>query len=93
MHRACVAALLVGVVSGAAHAAEPKSPPTAQSKVDAEFLEFLGSLDTEDEEWREYLENRPIRATAGKPAEQKASPSQSEPRQPDSGKHEQVNKS
>lgn len=84
MRRACVAALLAGVAAGAAHAAEPKAAPPAQSKlepVDADFLEFLGSLDTEDEAWREYLENRPIPATAGKPAEQKAPPSQPEPKQ------------
>jgi hypothetical protein len=92
MRYACVAALLAGVAAGAAHAGEPQTPPPAQSKVepvDAEFLEFLGSLDTEDEAWREYLETRPIRATAGKPAQQKAPP----PSQPQPGKQEQVNKS
>jgi hypothetical protein len=36
--------------------------------VDIEFLEFLGSLDAEEEEWREYLAERPIRSEAGKPA-------------------------
>ena len=37
--------------------------------MDAELLEFLGSIDVEDEEWREYLAERPIRPEAGKPVE------------------------
>ena len=75
MRRACTLALLAGMAAGAVHAAEQKAPPPAQSKVepvDPEFLEFLGSVDTEDDSWREYLENRPIQATAGKPADKKA---------------------
>ena len=58
-----VAALMAS--GGVVAAAEP-------APVDAEFLEFLGSLDTEDEAWREYLAERPERvagkAAAGKPA-------------------------
>jgi hypothetical protein len=49
--------------------------------VDVELLEFLGSLDTEEEEWREYLEERPVKAAAGKPVGQKASPGQPDPKQ------------
>jgi len=82
MRRACVAALLAGMATGAVQAAEPKAPPPVHGKaepVDAELLEFLGSVDTEDEEWREYLENRPIRSAAGKPAEQKAPPASGQP--------------
>lgn len=56
------ALLLAGAHRAAAAAAEP---PAA---VDAEFLEFLGSLDTEDEEWREYLAERPVPPEAGKTA-------------------------
>ncbi len=33
-------------------------------KVDAELLEFLGSIDVEEEGWQEYLEQKPV-----KPAE------------------------
>ena len=66
-----LAALLFAGADGAA-AAEP--PAT----VDAEFLEFLGSLDTEDEEWREYLAERPVPPetgkTAGTPAAGKKAP-------------------
>jgi hypothetical protein len=57
--------LLVAVAvlaAGGAQAAEPVP------EVDADLLEFLGSLDTEDEEWRDYLAERPIRNEAGKPA-------------------------
>jgi hypothetical protein len=53
-----LAALLLAGADGAA-AAEPPA-------VDAEFLEFLGSLDTEDEEWREYLAERPVPPETGK---------------------------
>jgi hypothetical protein len=79
MRSACMAALLAGVAVGAVQAAEPRAAPPAQrapekvEPVDADFLEFLGSLDTEDEEWRQYLEDRPIKA-AGKPAQQKPPP-------------------
>lgn len=88
-----MAALLAGVAAGAVLAAEPKAAPPAQSApekvepVDADFLEFLGSLDTEDEEWREYLEDRPIKA-AGKPAEKKPPP----PAKPDPQQVKQVKK-
>jgi hypothetical protein len=74
------------MTAGVVQAAEPKVAPPAQSvpakvePVDAELLEFLGSLDTEEEEWREYLEDRPIKA-AGKPAEKKPPPDQPDPKQ------------
>ena len=29
-------------------------------ELDADFLEFLGSIDTEGEGWSEYLENAPV---------------------------------
>jgi hypothetical protein len=94
MRRACVAALLAGVAAGAVQAAEPKAAPPVRSvpakvePVDAELLEFLGSLDTEEEEWREYLEDRPIKA-AGKPVEKKPPPP---PDQPDPKQLQQVKK-
>jgi hypothetical protein len=59
-------ALLAATLLSAGAAALPAAEPAAE--VDAEFLEFLGSLDTEDEDWREYLAERPVRAEAGKPA-------------------------
>ena len=59
--------VLAGAPASASLAAEPaaKADPPA-SDVDMDLLEFLGSLDAEDGEWREYLEQRPIRAEAGK---------------------------
>ncbi|MEO7773161.1 MAG: hypothetical protein ABIT36_01560 [Steroidobacteraceae bacterium] len=48
MTRTALAALLgASLVTGVAHAAEAKLP--------AELLEFLGSLDSEDPEWHDYL--------------------------------------
>ena len=77
MSRACIAAVLIGLAAGTAQATEPKPAPAPADKkpaaekdvepIDAEFLEFLGSLDTEDEDWREFLESRPINKAAGKP--------------------------
>jgi hypothetical protein len=83
MRNACFAALLAGAATVATQGAEPGTAPPAQSKVepvDVELLEFLGSLDTEEEEWREYLEERPVKAAAGKPVE-KPPASQPDPKQ------------
>lgn len=46
-----------------AHAAQPAP------KVDAELLEFLGSIDGDEEGWQEFLEQMPVkRARAAPPA-------------------------
>jgi hypothetical protein len=50
----------------------------AQPPVDAELLEFLGSIDSDDESWQEYLEHKPV-----KPADKKAKePAKQEPKAP-----------
>jgi hypothetical protein len=75
MRRTCIAAVMAGLAAGSVQAAEPTPAPPAHKPaaakdvepVDAEFLEFLGSLDTEDEDWREFLESRQIDKAAGKP--------------------------
>ncbi len=91
MRRAYLAALLAGLATGSAQAAEskPAAPRDEQQveAVDAELLEFLGSLDTEEEDWREFLEDRPIKVAAGKPAEKKTPPGR-----PDAKQLEQVKK-
>lgn len=78
--RPVFALLLAGCAAGAALGAEPTkgSPPAAV--VDAELLEFLGSLDVEEEGWQEYLEERPIRSAAAKPAPEKPPPRAAEPK-------------
>jgi hypothetical protein len=58
------------VAGTGAMAAEPPPP------VDTELLEFLGSIDVEDEAWREYLAERPVRPDAGKPAGKAPEPEQ-----------------
>jgi hypothetical protein len=94
MRSACVAAVLAGMAMNGAMAAEAKPAPPAQGKVvepvDVELLEFLGSLDTEEEEWREYLESRPVKEAAGKP-EQKA-PTKPAAKQPAPKQQEKVKK-
>jgi hypothetical protein len=84
MRRICVAAVLAVMAPAGTQAAEPKTKPAEQSKVepvDADFLEFLGSLDTEDEDWREFLESREIKAASGKPVERKPPPKPPEVKQ------------
>lgn len=61
------------LLSGAAQAAENAK------QVDAELLEFLGSIDAEEEGWQEYLEQKPVRPVDKKPP-QKPAPA---PRKPD----------
>jgi len=90
MRRACFAALLASLATGSVQAAEskPATPKDEQIEAaDAELLEFLGSLDTEEEDWREFLEDRPIKVAAGKPVEKKTPPSR-----PDAKQLEQVKK-
>lgn len=68
MDRLVLALLLVGAV-GPVQGAEPQAPAgkPGPEPVDAELLEFLGTLDTEEEGWLEYLEDRPMRAKAKEP--------------------------
>lgn len=54
--------------AAAAFAAVGTQAAEPATEVDIEFLEFLGSVDAEEEEWREYLAERPIRGEMGKPA-------------------------
>jgi hypothetical protein len=73
--RACVLALVVGLVP-AAQAADPqkadaKKPaetakPAPPPEVDEELLEFLGSVDadSEDEDWLDYLSQTDIAKVA-----------------------------
>ena len=51
----------------------------AQAPVDADLLEFLGSIG-EDDDWQDYLEHKPVKATAGKSTKdvQKTPPSSPE---------------
>lgn len=82
MRATTLAMLVAGMLPAAALAAEPapvKPAPArpapipakpvnaaSEAEVDMEFLEFLGSLDVEDKDWREYLEERPINKPAAK---------------------------
>lgn len=51
----------------------PKAQVAADTAPDEELLEFLGSLDAEDEEWSEYLAETDIAQVAkAKPAAQKS---------------------
>ena len=60
MRRALLLCALSGCGSAGALAAQPP--------VDADLLEFLGSVDSDDDAWQEYLEHRPV-----KPADKTAS--------------------
>ena len=74
MIRRSAATLAVAVLfTGLLQAAE------SSRKVDAELLEFLGSIDAEEEGWQEYLEHKPVKPVEKKP-QQKPAPA---PREPD----------
>jgi hypothetical protein len=46
--------------------------------VDVELLEFLGSLDSDDEGWQEFLEQRPVGAAGKTPAKVPSPPGAAE---------------
>jgi hypothetical protein len=77
--RALWAWLLIGLVAEGSPvaAAQAATTPVAAAAVDAELLEFLGSLDSEEEGWQEYLEHRPVKVAAKTP--NKAPPPHSPP--------------
>lgn len=52
----------------------------AQPPVDAELLEFLGSIDSDDDSWQEYLEKKPVKPAARQAAKQP--PPKQEPKTP-----------
>jgi hypothetical protein len=62
--RVCLVWLLAGLVP-VLHAEDAKSSPPAPN-ADEEFLEFLGSIDTDegDEEWMDYLARTDIAKVA-----------------------------
>jgi alpha-ketoglutarate-dependent taurine dioxygenase len=73
IRRAALVIAAATLVAGAARAAENAK------QVDAELLEFLGSIDAEEEGWQEYLEQKPVKPVEKKPP-QKPAPA---PRKPD----------
>jgi hypothetical protein len=67
VRRVLLAGVMAGWIAEPLLAAQPPPAPAVEA-VDVELLEFLGSLDTEEEDWRKYLEERPAQTAAGKPA-------------------------
>jgi len=74
MRGALLAGVLASFAAGPLLAAEASKDLPAKQQAEAELLEFLGSLDVEEEEWRKYLEDRPIQAAVGKPVPQQKPP-------------------
>lgn len=64
-----VAALLASGVACAEDAAQLDA-----AKLDAEFLEFLGSLDSDDEVWTEFLDSADLAKLSPATDEAKAEP-------------------
>jgi hypothetical protein len=73
IRRSALAFAVASLLSGAPQAAE------SSKKVDAELLEFLGSIDAEEEGWQEYLEQKPVKPVEKKPQQKPVPP----PRKPD----------
>lgn len=76
---------LVAAPLWAAGAQQPAGKPVVPA-ADAELLEFLGSLDAEEEGWQEFLAERPIDTAQGKPAPAQKTPAARTP----AGRTEQV---
>ena len=76
--RGALLAAMAGLTMHAARAATPAPAPTPK-EVDAELLEFLGSLDVEESGWQEYLEQKPVKAPAKPP--QTPPPKRADPKQ------------
>jgi hypothetical protein len=72
------AAALTSLFATAAHAAAPVQD-SKPAQVDAELLEFLGSIDTEEEGWQEYLEQKPVKPVAAKASPGKPAPPADKP--------------
>jgi hypothetical protein len=66
-------------VVAALFAATTQAAQSAQ-QVDAELLEFLGSIDAEEEGWQEYLEQKPVKPVQ-KPPEKSPAPRKPDPKQ------------
>lgn len=64
-------ALLLCALAGLG-AQRAQAAQAAQAPVDADLLEFLGSIG-EDDDWQEYLEHKPVKAEAGKTETEKRS--------------------
>lgn len=62
----------------------------AQPPVDADLLEFLGSIDSDDDSWQEYLEHKPVKPAqkqaAKPPAKQEAGKPQPKPEEREDAK-------
>lgn len=67
MRRALPAGLLLGLCATGAMAAQPAGNARPADEVDMELLEFLGSIDSEEEGWQEYLEQKPVKPVARAP--------------------------
>jgi hypothetical protein len=60
--RGALLAVVASLTMSTARAATPQP-----EEVDAELLEFLGSLDVEEDGWQEYLEQKPVKAPVKQP--------------------------
>ena len=76
MRGSALAFAVATLFAGAAHAAD------SSKKVDVELLEFLGSIDAEEEGWQEYLEHKPVKPVEKNPPQKPAlAPRKPDPKQ------------
>jgi hypothetical protein len=71
VRRVLLLCAVAGLGINTARAAQQRPP---QQPVDAELLEFLGSLDSEEDGWQEYLEKVPVKAEAKLPVKAPQTP-------------------
>lgn len=75
IRRSAPAGIVILLLGAAAQAAE------SAQQVDAELLEFLGSIDAEEEGWQEYLEQKPVKPVQKAPQEKAPAPRKPDPKQ------------
>ncbi|MEO6078489.1 MAG: hypothetical protein ABIQ86_01740 [Steroidobacteraceae bacterium] len=75
VRRSLLAFAMVSLTVDAAQVAE------GDKKVDVELLEFLGSIDAEEEGWQDYLEQKPVKPVAKAPEKPAPAPRKPAPKQ------------
>jgi hypothetical protein len=60
--------LLICALAGLAASSAQSAEKAAEKAIDADLLEFLGSLDSEESGWHDYLEQGAVKAAGKAPS-------------------------
>ena len=70
---------LMGLAAGPAQSADKAVEKVAEKAIDADLLEFLGSLDSDEAGWHDYLEQGAVKAAGKVPKAPVKSPAPTAP--------------